>query len=261
MKNAILAVGLVGSLSFVPIKAAHANWDGTFSLETGMDYNTGKYGGTQSTDITYVPLTAKYHGREWTLKMTVPYLQISGPANVVVINGTGGVTGVITNNRTTRSGLGDVLASASHNVYNGGTGGLMVNLTGKVKFGTASSTNGLGTGKNDYAIQADLYRITGSITTFGTFGYKVYGSPVGYTLNNVFYGTLGVSRKLGPETDGGIMLSAGQKVTTTGSSRQEVLLFISHKPEKRWKTQGYLLKGFTNSVPDWGGGATVAYLF
>lgn len=261
MKNAILAASLVGSFVLVPVQAAHANWDGKFSLETGMDYNSGKYGGTQSTDILYVPVTGKYQGKEWTLKMTVPYLQITGPGNVIAINGTG-VTGVVTTNtRTTRSGLGDVIVAATHNAYNGGTSGPMVNLTGKVKLGTASSANGLGTGKNDYALQADLYRVTGSVTTFGTLGYRVYGSPAGYSLKNVFYGWLGVSYKFDQETNGGIMLSAGQKITATGSSRQEAILFISHKLEKNWKAQGYALKGFTNSVPDWGAGATVAYLF
>jgi len=260
MKRAILFAGLVGSFTLVPIQAC-ANVDGKFSLETGMDYNTGKYGASQSTDILYVPVTARYQGREWTLKLTVPYLQISGPANVVVINGAG-LTGVATTNtRSTRSGLGDVLVAATHNAYNGGPAGLVVNLTGKIKFGTASSANGLGTGKNDYTVQSDMFKVSGNLTTFGTLGYRVYGSPAAYTLRNVFFGALGVSYKFDQATSGGVMLTGGQKVTATGSSRQEVLLFASHKLERNWKTQGYLLKGFTNSVPDWGVGATVAYLF
>jgi hypothetical protein len=261
MKNAMLAASLVSSLSLVPVQAAHAIGDGRFSLETGMDYNTGKYGGTQSTDILYVPVTGKYQGKEWTLKLTVPYLQISGPANVIAINGAGLTGAAATNTRSTRSGLGDVVAAVTHNAYNGGSSGLVVNLTGKVKFGTASSANGLGTGKNDYSLQSDLYRVVGNLTTFGTLGYRVYGSPAAYTLNNAFFGWLGVSYKFGQETNGGIMLSGGQKITATGSSRQEVILFVNHKFEKAWKTQGYVLKGFTNGVPNWGAGATLAYLF
>lgn len=261
MKNAILAVSLVSAFSLAPIQAAHANGDGQFSLETGMDYNTGKYGGTQSTDITYVPVIGKYQGKEWTLKMTIPYLKISGPANVIAINGAGLTGAATTNTRSTRSGLGDVVVAATHNAYNGGASGLVVNLTGKVKLGTASSTNGLGTGKNDYSLQSDLYKATGNYTTFGTFGYRVYGSPATYTLKNAFFGWIGVSYKFGQETNGGIMLNGGQKVTAAGSSRQEALLFISHKLEKNWKAQGYVLKGFTNSVPDWGAGATATYLF
>ncbi len=260
MKNAILAAIVVSSFALVPVQAGAAA-EGQFSLETGMDYNTGKYGATQATDILYVPVTGRYQGKEWTLKLTVPYLQITGPANVVVINGAG-LTGVATTNtRSTRAGLGDVLVAASHNVYNGGPSGVVANLTGKIKFGTASSSKGLGTGKNDYTLQSDLYQVVGKITFFGTLGYRVYGSPATYSLNNVFFGALGGSYKFGPMTSGGVMLNGGQKVTATGSSRLEALLFVSHRIEKNWKTQGYLLKGFTNSVPEWGGGATVAYLF
>ena len=29
----------------------------------------------------------------------------------------------------------------------------------------------------------------------------------------------------------------------------KTLFFVSHKLEKNWKAQGYVLKGFTNSVP------------
>ena len=261
MKNAILAASLFASFATASVHLAHAEESGKFSLETGMDYNTGKYGGTQSTDILYVPVTGKYQGKSWTLKLTVPYLQITGPGSVIsLINGMGPTGVAAANTPVTRSGLGDVVVAATHNAYNGGPSGLMINLTGKVKLGTASSTKGLGTGKNDYALQSELYQVTGNLTTFGTLGYKVYGNPVGYNLNNVFYGSLGGSYKFDQETNGGIMLNLGQKVTARGSSRLEALFFVSHKLDKTWKTQGYVLKGFTNGVPDWGVGATVAYL-
>jgi hypothetical protein len=41
----------------------------------------------------------------------------------------------------------------------------------------------------------------------------------------------------------------------------EAIFFVSRKLDKIWKAQGYVLKGFTNSVPDFGAGATIAYQF
>jgi len=256
MKYAILAASLFASFATATVQLAHADESGKFSLETGMDYNTGKYGGTQSTNILYVPVTGKYQDKSWTLRLTIPYLRISGPSNV--INGVG-LTGTTTSAITTRSGLGDVIASATHNAYSDATTGLLVNLTGKVKLGTASSTQGLGTGMNDYMFESDIYQITGDLTKFGIVGYKIYGSPAGYTLNNILYGSLGGSYKFDQETNGGMMLSLGQKTTTTGSSHIEAIFFVSHKLDKTWKAQGYVLKGFTNSVPNLGVGATIAY--
>ena len=258
MKHAMLAVSLVAPLALTSVQTACAEEGGSFTLETGVHSSTGKYGGTQSTDILYIPVTGKYRNGPWTVKVTVPYLQITGPANV--INGVGQTRVATGTTRTKRSGLGDVVASVSNTVYTDTSSGLFANLTGKVKFGTASSAQGLGTGKNDYAVQTELYRVNEDLTTFGTLGYQVYGRPAGYRLNNAFYGSLGASYKLDQETSGGILLNLGQKITTTGSSRAEALLFATRKLDKAWKAQGYVLRGFTRSVPDWGAGVTVSYL-
>jgi hypothetical protein len=256
-KNSIFVISLIAIFATAPFQKALAVEYGKFTLETGMDYNTGKYGGTQSTSILYVPVTLKYYRNSWTLKLTVPYLQIAGPYNV--INGVG-VTGVATANSTTRSGLGDVVLAATRNVYDNGSTGFFANLTGKLKLGTASSAQGMGTGKADYAFQSDVFQLTGRLTSFGTLGYKVYGRPTGYTLNNVFYGLLGGSYQFDQETNGGLMLNLAQKSTATGASRIEAIFFASHKLEKNLKAQGYVLKGFTRSVPDWGIGASIGFL-
>jgi hypothetical protein len=260
MKNAILATGLIASFVSAAVQTAHAEEAGKLTLETGMDYNTGKYGGTVSTDLLYVPFTAKYQGKEWTLRLTVPYIQVTGPASVIsVMNGASLAGGVPSNIPQTRSGLGDIIGSASHNVYNGGNSGLMANLTGKVKLGTASLSQGLGTGQNDYALQTDVYQVREKHTLFGTLGYKIYGSPPGYKLDNVFYGYFGDSYKFDQANSGGAMLNLGQKVVSTGSPIVEAIFFVNHKLDPTWKVQGYFLKGFTNGVPDYGLGATLAH--
>jgi hypothetical protein len=257
MKNTIFPTALIAIFAVADYQMAHAEENGKFTFETGMDYNTGKYGSTKSTSILYVPFTGKYRGQSWTLKLTVPYLRVSGPSNV--INGVGS-TGVMTTTSTTRSGLGDVIVAATRNVYYSGSSGLLLNLTGKAKLGTADSAQGLGTGKNDYSFQSEVYKLTDSLTSFGILGYKDYGQPTGYTLNNVFYGSLGGSYKFGKETYGGIMFSFAQKSTATGSSRNEAILFASQKLSTNLKAQGYVLKGFTKSVPDWGLGGTFIFL-
>jgi hypothetical protein len=257
MKNTIFPAALIAIFAAADFQTAHAVENGKFTLETGMDYNTGRYGDTRSTSILYVPFTGKYRGKSWTLKLTVPYLQVSGPSNV--INGVGS-TGVMTTTSTTRSGLGDVIVAATRSVYYSGSSGLLLNLTGKAKLGTADSAQGLGTGKNDYAIQSEVYRLTDKFTSFGTLGYKVYGQPSGYKLYNAFYGSLGGSYKFNQETYGGMMFSLAEKSTANGSSRNEAILFASHKLSANLKAQGYVLKGFTKSVPDWGLGATVIFL-
>lgn len=231
---------------------------GQFSLTTGLDYSSGKYGGTQATDTLYIPFIGKYEEGLWTYKLTVPYVRVTGTGSVVRDVGAFRTAAAT---RTTESGLGDVVAAVTRNVYDSGASGTLLDLTGKVKFATADDKKGLGTGKNDYAVQLDAYQSAGKVTLLGTVGYKVLGDPAGIPLDNVWYGTAGVSGKVSAETSGGVMLDVRQKASATGSPQRELTAYISHKYSKEWKSQAYVVKGFADGSPDWGAGAMVTRSF
>ena len=260
MNNKMRKTRIAGMLlSAFFLHTAYAADQGNFSLTSGLDYSSGKYGGTQSTQILYIPLTGKYEVDRWAFKLTVPYVRITGTGGVTRDTGVYKASGTT---RTTASGLGDVVAGASYNLYASGvTNALLVDLTGKVKFGTADETKGLGTGKTDYAAQVDIYKTVNQFTVFGTLGYKVLGSPAGTQLNNVSYGSLGSSYKFTPQTSGGLILDLREKAFATGAPQRELTAFVTHKLDTNWKTQAYLVKGFADGSPDWGGGAMLTRAF
>jgi hypothetical protein len=241
------------ALATLPVAA-----DPGFSLTTGLDYSTGKYGGTESTDMLYIPVTGKYEVDKYTLKLTVPYLQVTGPGNVVRDVGQ---IGPASTTRTKQSGLGDIVVAGTYDMYGGHANGTFVDVTAKIKFGTADEAKGLGTGKNDYALQADLYKTFGKNTVFGTLGYKVMGSPPGVTLNNVFYASLGAGHQYSQETSAGLILNLQEKAFPTGFPQQELTAYVSRKLGKTWKAQAYAVKGFSNGSPDWGAGAMFSVAF
>lgn len=256
-KTLILCV--IGAMAALSGQMASAAESGEFSFTTGLDYSSGKYGGTQSTDILYIPFAGKYETGPWAFKLTVPYIRITGPGGVLRDVGAFKAAGAT---RTTESGLGDVVAAATYNIYgSGGASPLLVDLTGKIKFGTADENKGLGTGKDDYAVQADVYKTIGQFTTFGTLGYKVFGEPAGIKLDNVFYGSLGGSYKYNQQTSAGLILDLRQKASVTGAPQRELTAFVSRKIDKTWKAQGYIVHGFADGSPDWGAGAMVSYVF
>ncbi|MHB1331628.1 MAG: transporter family protein [Sulfuriferula sp.] len=254
--NTIQASALV---ALIVVSSQAIAGDSGLSFTTGLDYSSGKYGGTQSTDITYIPLTGKYETGRWVFQLTVPYVRITGPGNVTQ----GGIvlrSGQTT--RTTQSGLGDIVAGATYNAYAGnGPDPLLIDLTGKVKFGTADEKKGLGTGSNDYAAQVDMYKGMGQFTALGTVGYKVFGNAPGLKLDNVFYGSVGGVYKISQQTSGGLILDLRQKVVSTGASQRDVTAFISHKINQDWKAQVYAVNGFSNASPDWGAGAMLTRIF
>jgi hypothetical protein len=230
---------------------------GTVTLSAGVDYSTGKYGDTSSTDILYLPFAAKYERDKWVFKLTVPFIQVTGPGNVV--RDVGVVAGKAAGPRQTEQGLGDLVLGVTRNVYDGTTSGTLVDLTGKIKFGTASFDKGLGTGENDYSAQVDLtQRVTPVITAFGSFGYKVVGNPAGTALHNAFYGEGGGSYKLTNATSAGAILFLSEAQSPSGPQR-ELTAFVTQQLAERWKLLGYVVRGFANGSPDWGGGAVVSF--
>lgn len=220
------------------------------SLTTGFDYSTGKYGGSTSTNILYVPVTGKMQFDTFFLKLTVPYISVSSAGDVV--RGIGKVKTTTTTKTTTQSGLGDVVASAGYTVLE--SDDLMLDLVGKIKFGTADASKNLGTGENDYSAQMDAYHTLRKTTLFATAGYKVLGAPVGVSVNNIAFGTLGFSRKTSENISVGAMLDAAQASSDLSPGTREASVFVSNRINSTFKAQAYLLKGFSDSSPDLGGG-------
>ncbi len=236
--------------------------EGTLTLTAGVDYSTGKYGLAESTDMTYMPFIAKYEMDDTTLKLSVPWLKITGPGDVV-----GGNTPIVigSSNRpiTTQSGLGDIVLTVSHTILRREESSpLTLDITGKVKFATASASKGLGTGENDYSVALDAYKpLNNTITLFGDVGYKVMGDPTGVNLNNVWFGSAGLSYRINTVSSAGIMADTRQATQNTSDPMRELTVFLTHKFNARYKLQSYLTHGYTNTSTDWGGGLMLGWVF
>lgn len=239
--------------------AAHAA-ENQVTLTTGLDYSTGSYGGTSDTDILYIPVVGKYETGPWTLKLTVPYIRITAPSGgtVVSVDANGRMLRRSVGPRTTNSGMGDVVAGASYNILNDSASKTAVDITGKVKFGTADQAKGLGTGETDYALQADVYKTYGQTTALATLGYRVMGDPAGIPLKDVWYGSVGGAYKFSPETSGGLVLDLRQPTTSTGEQMRELTAYVTQKLGGPYKLQGYVVTGLTDASPDWGMGAMIS---
>lgn len=227
---------------------------------TGFDYSTGKYGGTASTNILFLPFTGEFDlNSDWTLKVTVPYLRISGPGNV--LPGLGAVNRPGQATSTTQSGLGDIVTSLAHDFFYDKASGLTLGATAKIKFGTASRDRGLGTGETDEMLQFDVARAFGDWTPFASCGYRFLGKPPGIELHNGLYGSVGATYKIAPASSVGASLDVKEKSTTTGKTLAELSGFVSHRLDARWRMQGYVVAGLTTASPDFGVGGTIGCSF
>lgn len=258
MKNKALTTLVAANLGVATLFVAAHAWagDSRFSLSTGFDYTTGNYGTSTTTDILTIPAIGEYERGPLMIKVTVPYVQISGTGGVVPGIGhikAGGAA------KETQSGLGDTVAAATYNIYSGKASTFGVDLTGKIKLNTADS--GLGSGQNDYAAQADAYQSFNKFTALGSVGYKILGSPAGISMNKSLYGSVGGAYQLDDKSNGGVDFSLSQSASATSAGQREITAYVSRRINKNFKAKGYVLKGFSNGSPDNGLGAQVYYGF
>lgn len=232
---------------------------GEVRLTTGVDYSSGDYGEAQDTDILYIPVAVRYANDPWTLRLTVPYIRIEGPGSVVGGGDAGIVIGGGGAQRTTESGIGDVVASATYTLPDLASQGTFVDLTGKVKFGTADEEKRLGTGENDYYLQIDLARTYGQMTPLATLGYRFVGEPAGSTLDDVVYFSVGGSYKFSPKTSAGLLYDFREAASPSSDDSSEIFGYVNYKLNPNWSWTVYGATGFTDGSPDLNVGVQVGY--
>jgi hypothetical protein len=232
-----------------------------FSLEAGAEYTTGDYGGDESVDEFYLPVTATLDFERVALRLTVPFLSVRAP-ELTTITGPDGQPVVGVGPRTTESGLGDVLASITvFDVLTAGDGDFALDLTGKVKLGTADEDQGLGTGEQDYSLQADVFRFFDKASLMGTAGYSVRGDPEGFDLDNAFFASLGASYLVTDRARIGAFYDFREASVPDTDTLQNLSAWVSTRVGERGHAQFYVLAGFGDSSPDWGGGLSFSTRF
>jgi hypothetical protein len=243
-------------------QSALAHW----TLSSEMEYSSGKYGNVEATDILYLPLVAKYESGSAIFKLTVPYVEISGPADVQIVSA--GQPGPVSDSppstplakRGTVSGLGDIVASGSTPIFYKVSSGLMLDIGGKIKFATASKAKGLGSGEHDFGVQADAYQSLGKATTLmATLGYTWMGKPESRNFRNIAFASVGIARKIDPDITLSGFLDIRQSVVSGSPAPRELSFYLSRRLSKNWKIQAYALVGISDASPQKGIGATLGY--
>ena len=238
--------------------------DGEFGLGTGVNYSAGKYGTGAETKILSVPFIARYDTDLWVFKLTVPYLRVTSPDNVIPGVGrfdTSGARRRRAAGTTTASGLGDTTASATYTAWYDEDKERGLDLTGRIKLPTAEADKGLGTGSTDESVQVDVYQSFDKLTLFADVGYTFFGHSDFVQLDNVLNAGIGVSNKVSATDSVGASLDGRQRVTAGGAPQRELTVFWNHRTDGATRMQAYFLVGLAKGSPDKGLGVSVLRAF
>lgn len=248
----LFAFAAVAAAGLSAVAAAQPDRSGQLSFRVGVEHASGDYGGTQTLNDLYVPVTMLYQRRRLALRVTVPYLRVQ----FADVDPAGGTT------RLTESGLGDAVAALTvYDVYRSPGRSVALDLTGKIKLATGDQTRGLGTGETDYSLQADIYKFFGRAALFGTVGYRVRGQPVGITFDNSWLASTGALYRIAERTEAGVFYDYRQSAVPGAPAIRELALSLSQVLGGRWRVQGYLVHGFSDTSLDYGLGFSLRRVF
>ncbi|MES1146755.1 MAG: hypothetical protein ABUL52_00005 [Solimonas sp.] len=185
MLRVVIGIAL---MALVPVVHAETK----VQLATGADYSSGDFGSTTKTNVLLAPIGAKISNGNWTFRVSVPYVSISGPSNVTVViedsgggsnsgsetdsgressgssssssssgsdddggSSGGGTTATTVVRDRTVSGIGDTTLSATYSFNSIADSPAYIDVIGRVRLPTGDEVKGTGTGATDYIAQTE----------------------------------------------------------------------------------------------------------
>jgi opacity protein-like surface antigen len=223
------------------------------SASTGFDYSQGDYGSGEDSDTLYIPAAVKLELDPFIFRMSIPWVRSSCDLVDDICQG---------GSQPEQKGIGDLIVSAAYVFYPEASSSLpALELTGKIKFGTADRDKGLGTGENDYTLQADISKSMGRFYPFAGVGYRFVGNPPGSDLSNKWLAYAGVSTRINSKFSLGVSYDWSQSTVRTRADAHELSPFASFKISKSFAIDPYGVIGLSDNSPDWGIGMQIRFIY
>src|SRR5881409_2008686 len=253
------------------ISPAAAEDEPRWSLSSSVNYSVGDYGTGKDTTFIYVPFTLGVKPIDrFTLSLTIPYVHQTG--ETVVITG-GGVAvrkdkqrqlGTATQSQVTsrEGGLGDVLLKGQYVLLEEQSVLPEIAPYLKIKFPTADSDRGLGTGEFDETIGVDLSkRLIERLYGYLSLSYTFVGDPPGTDFRNSFGWSVGAAYSVTPPLAVFAFLEGSTAISPGQSDPVELRVGAEYKLTKALKVTGSVTRGLTDGAADWGVSAGLAIRF
>lgn len=249
------ALGLLGLIAAYPAQAAEP----TFRFSTGVDYSSGDFGGKAETDVLYVPMTARASLGKWTLRATMPYLEITGPADIVVDEGeTTGAPGGGGPRRTV-SGFGDTTLALTYAMNRLGGTRAYLDLSGRVRLPTGDDERGLGVGAYDQGLNAELGWDGPKGGAYVNVGRRFLGDSDRFSRDDGWTTSMGNFFNVSPKVQLGSYYSWREASIEGGADPKELGISAAYRFSRQWRVQLTGYKGLSNGSPDVGAALSLSY--
>jgi len=250
----------------------------TASISLGAEFASGKYGTDSTTRSVYMPLIATWSPNErFDVGIEVPFIYQSSSnvttslysnspqstAAAVDKGGPGGAAALQQGGGSGSSvfGLGDIIMRFGVVALPEGDKVPQVRPSLFVKFPTANTSDGLGTGEFDAGVGIEVTKWFGDVHLTGEGYYTYQGKAAGFGLKNYFSYTGGVGYQLSEHIEPMVIVKGATAPSDYSTELLEVRARVIWSITSSTSLDLYGSKGLADSSPEYVGGIAVIYSF
>ncbi len=241
----------------------------TLDVAAVPEYAEGKFGTRHTTQILYAPLTTQWSPiDDLEIRLTLPFLWERGHTILALVGG--GIGGIAQRVRVrdahdralTAEGLGDTLLEIGYTVLDQTAVRPEITPFAQIKFPTADSRRGLGTGAFDETLGVELIkRVANDWSASAELGYTFVGSPSRVHLDDSFAWLLGIRYDVTKPLTVGAFLEGATAIAPHEEHPLEARVEVEYRIAKRLTVLAGVTRGLNNASPSFGMAAGVRYRF
>jgi hypothetical protein len=231
-------------------------------ISSGIEYSSGDYGELATTQTLAVPLAARVTLGGWSLRASIPYVRVRGPADVTVViedgGGSNSGSGSSGSGRSGSSGgsddddervfaadrdeqgFGDASLGLGYSFSALFASPLYLDLTARVRLPTGREAIGLGNGSTDVAVLTELGwdGAGGGIYLGGGRRMQGSGSSAATSVRvDTWQASAGFWRRLGPLSLVGVQGNWREAATPGAADPKSVEFYLARKLSTGWKLE------------------------
>lgn len=281
---AFLAVAIMSGPAAALSSLADKPHSGSVSI--GAEYASGSYGTETTTRSVYLPLIATWLITDrFDAGIEVPFLYQNnsnvttrlyrneqatmaakstgrgGPGGTGGPGGQPGTASPAGDSTAAVSGLGDIILRLGVIALFESDTAPQLRPSLLVKFPTAKTANGLGTGEFDFGVGVDASKWLGKLHIFGEGSYVWQGKADGFGLKDYCGLTTGIGYQISEKVEPMLLLKGATAPSTYSGDLLEARARLLWKLADSTSLDLFIARGITDSSPDYNGAVAVVYSF
>ena len=162
------------AVAFLATAGATAWAETRLSFSTGVDYSSGEYGGTETTEVIAVPFAVRLTMDDWSFRVAASYLDVTGPADISEDGDSNEAPGTVVR-MGSDTGWGDTTVSVERAFRRIGGSNMYAEVSARARLPTGDEDKGLGVGATDYAVVTEVGVSSSAGGAYISAGYRFLG--------------------------------------------------------------------------------------